>query len=129
MNSHGVDLDKTLAQDDGLIAPDVIGEPVPLMVERVRRWLAKGDRVDMFTARVHPSHGPEEVEIASRAIKEWFVGLFGVEPIVTCQKDPAWEDIWDDKTIQIIPNTGERADGVVDVELDKPDGMGEYLSS
>ncbi len=128
MKKHGVDLDRTLATYDEWIAPDVIGKPIPLMVERVKRWLADGDRVDIFTARAHPSHSPEEVESATRAIKEWFENLFGVEPIVTSMKDPEWDDIWDDKTVQIIPNTGERADGIVDIELGEgPDGMGEYL--
>ena len=129
MNSHGVDLDSTLATFDEWEGPEVIGELIPRMGIRVRAWLAMGDRVDIFTARVHPSHGPEEVEIGTRAVKKWFVDLFGVEPIVTCQKDPEWEDIWDDKTVQVIPNTGERADGVVDVDLetDEADGMGEYL--
>jgi len=129
MNSHGVDLDSTLATvGDGPYRPGVVGEPIPLMVERVKRWLAQGDRVDIFTARVHPSHGVEEVEMATRAVKKWFKDLFGMEPIITCQKDPRWEDFWDDKAIQVIPGTGKRADGIVDVELEEPDGMGEYLS-
>lgn len=128
MNSHGVDLDSTLATYTEFKGNDVIGEPIERMVTRVRKWLANGDRVDIFTARVHPSHGPEEVEVGTRAVKKWFFDLFGVEPIVTCQKDPEWQDIWDDRTVQVIPNTGERADGVVDVELEEPDGMGEFLS-
>jgi len=126
--SHGVDLDRTLATYDEWEGPTVIGKIIPVMEIRVRAWLAMGDRVDIFTARVHPSHGPEQVEASTRAIKDWFFEHFGVEPIVTCQKDPHWEDIWDDKTVQVIPNTGDRADGIVDVDLsEKPDGMGEYL--
>jgi hypothetical protein len=127
MNSHGVDLDCTLATYEEFVAPDVIGEPIPLMVERVRQWLENGDRVDVFTARAHPSHGPEQVEKETRVIKKWFYDVFGVEPIVTCQKDPQWEDIWDDKTVQVIPNTGMRADGIEDVEIDRSDGIGGFL--
>ena len=126
---HGVDLDRTLATYDEWEGADVIGEPIPLMVERVKAWIANGDRVDIFTARVHPSHGPEQVEVATRAIKEWFSSLFGVEPIVTCQKDWQWEDYWDDTAVRVVANTGMVSDGkdVDEPLVEQADGMGEYL--
>ncbi len=48
----GVDLDGTLAQYDGWKGPDNIGDPIPLMVGRVKEWLEAGHEVRVFTARV-----------------------------------------------------------------------------
>ncbi len=47
----GVDLDGTLAHYDGWAGPESIGEPIPLMMARVREWLALGREVRIFTAR------------------------------------------------------------------------------
>jgi hypothetical protein len=130
MKSHGVDLDGTLATYyDGEYEPGKIGDSIPLMFERVRAWLAAGERVDVFTARVHPSHGPEEVDESMTAIKEWFKENFGVDPIVTCQKDPKWEDHWDDKAVRVVRDKGFISD---QTEVDEPlvedaDGIGEFL--
>lgn len=48
----GVDLDGTLAMYDGFKGPEHIGDPVPKMLERVKKWLAEGREVRIFTARV-----------------------------------------------------------------------------
>jgi len=130
MKTHGVDLDKTTATYDTWKGPEHIGEPIPLMQVRIAAWFANGDAVDVFTARMHPSHGDEETAAAEVAIRAWYMKVFGQEPReVTCEKNPKWDDIWDDKTVQVVPNTGERADGVkdVDVTLEKVDGIGEFL--
>jgi len=130
MKSHGVDLDKTTATYDKWRGIADIGEPIPMMQVRIAAWFANGDIVDVFTARMHPSHGPEQLAEAEKAIRDWYLDVFGQEPReVTCEKNPKWDDIWDDKTIQVIPNTGERADGIkdVDITLEKVDGIGEFL--
>ncbi len=49
---YGVDLDGTLAHYDGWMGPTEIGPPISKMVHRVRRWLAEGRDVRIFTARV-----------------------------------------------------------------------------
>lgn len=48
----GVDLDGTLAHYSGWQGIDHIGAPIAPMVERVKRWLAEGRSVKIFTARV-----------------------------------------------------------------------------
>jgi hypothetical protein len=48
----GVDLDGTLAYYDHWRGAEHIGEPIPAMLERVKRWLADGKDVRIFTARV-----------------------------------------------------------------------------
>ena len=46
----GVDLDGTLATFDAS-DPDVVGPPIPAMVQRVKRWLQEGREVRIVTAR------------------------------------------------------------------------------
>ena len=102
----GVDLDGTLAMYDGWKGPLHIGEPIPLMVERVKKWISYGTTVKIFTARVA---GPDlaHVEKCKAAIKQWLedVGLPDLE--VTNVKDYSMIQLWDDRAVQVVPNTGE----------------------
>jgi hypothetical protein len=120
----GVDLDGTLVEYDRWRGPAHLGAPVPKMMERVRKWLAIGAEVRIFTARISvqrpPAHGFDEdgyqqrLTDASRArsaINEFCMEHFGTILPITCEKDFACIQIWDDRAIQVIPNTGERADG------------------
>jgi hypothetical protein len=95
-----VDLDGTLAEYQDWHGPSVIGKPVPLMVDRVKKWLAQGKKVVIFTARVN--EGPK----ALKHIKAWLkhVGLPNLE--VTNIKTHDLDEIWDDKAITIQTNTG-----------------------
>jgi hypothetical protein len=53
----GVDLDGTLARYDRWRGVQHIGEPVPAILDEVRKWLAIGHEVRIFTARVwKPAH-------------------------------------------------------------------------
>ena len=52
----GVDLDGTLAKY-GSWNGGQIGDPIPLMVERVKQWIAEGVEVRIFTARVGSGGG------------------------------------------------------------------------
>jgi hypothetical protein len=104
---YAVDLDGTLAHYEGWNG-GAIGAPIPLMVERVKRWLAEGRDVKIMTARVSL---PEQAKEAERAIQEWCLLHIGRELPVTCIKDYHLIELWDDRAIQVVPNTGERADG------------------
>lgn len=94
-----VDLDGTLAEYSGWRGKEIIGPPVPLMLERVKNWIANGDTVKIFTARAADIDAVPYVE-------EWLErnGIGGLE--VTNFKDHDAEEIWDDKGRQVIPNTG-----------------------
>lgn len=100
----GVDLDGTLAKYDGWKGSDHIGDPVPLMVGRLRGWLKAGRTVKIFTARV--SGPPEEADEAARVIRMWLHthGLPQLE--ITCKKDYGMVELWDDRCVQVVPNTG-----------------------
>lgn len=103
----GVDLDGTLAEYDGWKGPDHIGAPVPLMVERVKKWLSDGIPVKIFTARVWG----EDRDGVATIIQDWCEKHIGQRLEVTCTKDYGMLSLWDDRAIQVIPNTGKRADG------------------
>ena len=100
----GVDFDGTLAHYDGWRGDFEYGPPVPAMVERVKGWIQAGHLVKIFTARVSEREGvPEIVD----AIQDWLVdaGLPRLE--VTNVKDYAMIELWDDRAVQVIANTGE----------------------
>lgn len=105
---RGVDLDGTLAVYTGWVAPDHIGVPIPEMVRRVRGWLAKGEVVKIVTARVHP--GKSDAPICRMAIDKWVEEVFGEKLEVTHEKDHLMIELWDDRVVQVIPNTGIRID-------------------
>lgn len=104
----GVDLDGTLAQYTGWVGADVIGEPVPAMVQRVKRWLAEGREVRIFTARVSRYDGNEdEIAKIEVMIRNWCVEHIGYALPVTNVKDYGMIELWDDRAVQVVPNTGE----------------------
>jgi hypothetical protein len=105
----GVDLDGTLAEYFGWQGPQHIGRPVPLMAERVKRWLREGRDVRIMTARV--CRPGLEAELCRQAIEAWCFEHLGRKLPVTHQKDFAMIELWDDRAVQVEPNTGRRMDG------------------
>lgn len=101
----GVDLDGTLAEYQGWQGVDQIGKPIPAMMERVKEWLAQGLKVKIMTARV--SGDKAEAVVAQHYIEKWLAdnGLPDLE--VTCTKDYGMTELYDDRAIQVIMNTGE----------------------
>lgn len=98
----GVDLDGTLAKYEGWNG-GLIGEPIPLMVDRVKAWLANGKEVRIFTARVGGLRLDTE-QIA--AIEGWCRQHIGCTLPITATKDYGMIELWDDRCVQVIPNTG-----------------------
>jgi hypothetical protein len=107
---YGVDLDGTLARYDDWIDAEWIGPPIIPMIDRVKSWLEEGRDVRIFTARACDIDNPFRDKAVS-AIKRWTVEQFGVELQVTCIKDRHMKELWDDRAVQILVNTGLRADG------------------
>lgn len=101
----GVDLDGTLAKYDHWRGIEHVGEPIPLMMDRVKKWIKAGTTVKIFTARVSvPDDMLEEVE---RPIHEWCEkhGLPRLE--ITCKKDFGMVELWDDRAVRVQMNTGK----------------------
>jgi hypothetical protein len=104
----GVDLDGTLAHYDEWRGVFHIGEPVPAMVARVKRWLAEGREVRVMTARVSRLGG--EALDARQVIELWCHQHIGRKLPVTHEKDFAMIELWDDRAVQVTPNTGTPID-------------------
>ena len=110
----GVDLDGTLFEYHEWIAWNKFGKPIPKMMERVKAWVAGGQRVKIFTARVcgpankvcKVSRAEITVEMMRSAIQDLLEqsGLPRLE--VTAEKDYNMVELWDDRAIQVVPNTG-----------------------
>jgi hypothetical protein len=104
-----IDLDGTLACYDGFKGPGIIGEPIPRMVRRVKQFLAEGQEVRIFTARVYSDGTPArtaEARIAYEAILTWTEKNIGVPLKATCTKDYGMWVLYDDRAKQVVPNTG-----------------------
>ncbi len=112
----GVDLDGTLAEYEKFVHHTHIGKPIPLMVERVKGWLQEGKIVKIFTARVSPGHSESELKEVKEAIDVWTFLVFGQILPVTCNKDYEMVELWDDRAVQVEPNTGRI---VQEVEYDR----------
>ena len=121
----GVDLDGTLATYGEWTRWDVFGEPVPLMVERVRRWLAAGINVKIFTARVAltvprclVTGELVTLEMMTGAIQDWLERSAGLPRLeITCRKDHLMVELWDDRCVQVISNTGRTLSDAHEAEL------------
>lgn len=105
----GVDLDGTLAEyhrgDLRMYGNTHIGPPVPAMLARVKNWLERGFEVRIFTARVSEEH-PGNLKAIREAIEAWCNIHIGQPLMITNVKDYSMIELWDDRAIQIIPNTG-----------------------
>jgi hydroxymethylpyrimidine pyrophosphatase-like HAD family hydrolase len=105
-----VDFDGTLATYNGWKGVDHLGEPIPEMVEKVKTALAQGDEVTIFTARVNPGDGNYkealEATISLISIGQWSLKHVGKLLPITCQKSKHWDEFWDDRAKEVIPNTG-----------------------
>lgn len=91
----GVDLDGTLAEWDHFRGEDHVGKPIEPMVKRVRKWIAEGKDVRLFTARKpHP------------AIRRWMKDHLGKILPITNVKDRFMQACYDDRAVQVKRNEG-----------------------
>ncbi|OPZ67734.1 MAG: hypothetical protein BWY82_02723 [Verrucomicrobia bacterium ADurb.Bin474] len=95
----GVDLDGTLAHYTRFRGYDHIGKPIPIMLYRVRKWIEKGLRVKIVTARA--SH-PDGIAPVQAWLKKYGLG----ELEVTNAKDFDMIELWDDRAVKVMANTG-----------------------
>jgi len=80
----------------------MIGEPVPVMVNRILRWTRKRTTVKIFTARANcPNFDPTPIQ-------DWLEAHGMPRLEVTCMKDKYMIQLWDDRAVQVERNTGRR---------------------
>lgn len=108
-----VDFDGTLAEYNGWDG-DNLGKPIAPMVNRVKKWLAEGLTVKIFTARVGCSGLTSDVaednaDFANHQreiITQWCIEYIGQALEVTATKDFGMIELYDDRAIQVEMNTG-----------------------
>jgi hypothetical protein len=96
----GVELDGVLAHYENSQSLDKIGEPIPKMLQRVQQWLMTGMDVRLFTAR---ASDPRQIPL----MKRWLETYKLQEMKITCEKDFAMSQFWDDRSVHVVSNTGE----------------------
>lgn len=96
----GVDFDGTLAKHTKYKGPTKLGDPIPKMVARVRRWVGHGKKVKIFTARA-------DDEKSVNAIKKWLKDNELPDLEITNLKDQHMIEFWDDRAVSVKRNTGE----------------------
>lgn len=105
----GVDFDGTLAHYDGWRGMATVGAPIPAMVERVKAALARGWIVKIVTARVCAGQTDDDLALAHRVLDAWCEEVFGHRLTLTAEKDFKMIELWDDRCVQVITNTGQPA--------------------
>jgi len=106
-----VDFDRTLSHrvhDSGSIS---VGPPVWPMVDRVKRWLAQGKNVKIFTARVSANNPTERWGTPAQQrelIEQWCLEHIGQVLPVTAEKDGYMLEMWDDAAVAVEENTGRQ---------------------
>jgi len=105
----GFDWDGTLVRYTGWVGPEHHGPPIPDMWRRLRNYLSQGYGVRIVTARVGP--GNPDAEVCWHSIRAELCRHLGDEVgttiPVTCQKDFSMIYMYDDRVRQVVPNTGE----------------------
>ena len=102
----GVDFDGTLAQYFGTENIKNPGAPVKSMVQRVKEWLDEGITVKVFTARVCSLQSKEQIAEQRELIEAWCVTHIGRKLEVTCEKDFNMVELWDNRAVGVIENSG-----------------------
>lgn len=126
----GVDLDGTLFTYHQWVGWNVFGEPIAPMIERVRRWIAEGKEVRIVTARVglpfqvgtrdkktlvysgvrenfcRVTREPFSDEMTVNAVQDHLERHGLPRLLVQCFKDVDMIELWDDRAVQVVPNTG-----------------------
>ena len=86
-----------------------LGPPVPEMVRKVKAAIAEGVQVVIFSARVYPGADYERLAQSTNAmlnIAEWCQKHIGQVLPITFVKMPIFTKLYDDRAIEILPNTG-----------------------
>lgn len=132
----GFDLDGTLAHyNSGKFRADEVGEPIAPIVQLARRYMARGNEIRIFTARVYPINAcidalssdiqldiwmmqlrrqaPElmkeritEAFTTVKAIRKWSELHLGRVVSVTNVKDYNMTVLYDDRARQVLTNQG-----------------------
>lgn len=133
----GVDLDGTLFTYDEWIGWNRFGEPIVPMIQRVLGWIAEGHVVKIVTARVglplfngvargvcHAMRHSCRVTGVKFSDYDMMVAIWNhcaahglPELPIQCYKDAQMIELWDDRAVQVEPNTGRTLADAHEAEL------------
>ena len=105
-----IDLDRTLARyvDNDFLEHGLthIREPIPEMLERVKKWLVQGHDVRLFTARMWGVTEANQRLAIQMAIESWCYKHLG-QALMIIDKDYDMKCLIDDRCVAIEPNSGK----------------------
>jgi hypothetical protein len=112
----GFDFDGTLARKTHWTGKGQgeVGEPIMPMVNRVKQLLKDGKKVKIVSARVSSISSEKDRKEGERLIKEFCKKHFGQELEVTCEKDYLMTALFDDRAVQVFPDTGITVISILD---------------
>ena len=90
-----IDFDGTLAHYDGYKGPGVFGEPIPMMVENVKGWMADGHEVVIFTSRF------DGINDEYWAMRRWLDKQFNSGFHITNIKEKRFTHFFDDRAYNV----------------------------
>lgn len=110
----GFDLDGTIAEHDlnKDYDPNVIGNPIPKMMDKLKEYLSKGIKCKILTARVSgiwnsgDSIEYNEAYDSYIAIESWLIRYLGFKIPITSMKDYNMLWFYDDRCVQVERDTG-----------------------
>lgn len=102
----GFDLDGTLAEYNGWQGIEHIGKPVKRMCDLAKKLHSDGEEVKILTARVAPRNDGADTSKSRKYIEKWCEEHLGFVPDITHEKDSLMEKLYDDRVVQVIPDTG-----------------------
>lgn len=106
----GVDLDGTTAKYTEWKGWDHIGDPIPQMIDRIKKWRKAGIEVRVLTARCSKvSLGRNKLQFSQmeKVIQDWTEKHIGERLPVTSEKDCYMMCFFDDSAVQVEMNTGK----------------------
>jgi hypothetical protein len=111
-----VDWDGTLVMYHGWKGAGVYGAPIPKMVARVRKWIAQGHEVIIFTSRASVEHNPADVIENLQTIDVALRGMKLPQLEVTANKYTRITEFWDDRGVRVERNTGKYCEDLGSVQ-------------
>lgn len=107
----GFDLDGTLAvRCRGIFNPRDIGEPIPVMIELIKKYINEGKDVKILTARVSTNGTVISIYnavVGQYYIRAWCKKHIGQKLDVVSVKDFRMQLLYDDCVVQVKTDTGE----------------------
>ena len=92
---------------DGTLSRLSDGQPIPSMVERVKRFRSQGVEVRICTARINSKMTDEHRVGHTERIERWCLQHIGEVLPVTAEKDYDMALLYDDRAVAVLTDIGD----------------------